>query len=123
MSRANFLYLPQWNLLNDWCHLIRIDYPDVHGPFLVGSAISKRDYRDVDIRMIVPNRLFDRWFVGAKHYPYPRGKLAHMNTAYSLYAQQATGLPVDFQFQRMTDANKEYATANGHPRHAMGMKL
>lgn len=122
-SYSSHLLISDWNLLNDWCKLIRTDFnDDSYGPFLVGSVLSRPDFRDVDVRLIMPDDKFDLLFPDAVHYPYPRGRLAHANTAYSLYAQKVTGLPVDFQFQRMTEANKDYSPPK-HKRNAIGMKL
>ena len=122
MNRATYLLLSDWNLLNEWCKLIQIDFREGYGPFHVGSSLKSKDYRDIDIRLILPDDMFDLLFPDAVFYPYPRGRLAHANTAYSIYAQRATGLPIDFQFQRMTEANKEYPLEED-PRNAIGMKL
>jgi hypothetical protein len=34
-----------------------------------------------------------------------------------------TGLPIDFQFQRQTNANEEFSSKNGHPRSAVGTSM
>lgn len=77
----------------------------------VGSSITRPDWRDVDVRCIMDDDEFDALFLGA------RSRLKFLNVAISEWLGARTGLPVDFQFQRMTEANAEF---NG-PRSAIGM--
>lgn len=122
-KKSDYLLMSERQLLNLWCEPIRRHFRhQSYGIYLVGSVHRTRNFRDVDLRMMMADKDFDKEFPDAKLYPYPRGKLAQMNTAFSLYAQQATGLPIDFQFQRATEANEEYPMEK-HPRNAMGIKL
>ncbi|TMD69889.1 MAG: hypothetical protein E6I91_01010 [Chloroflexi bacterium] len=121
-KRSTYLLLSDWQVLSDWRRTIRQSFPDSYGTFLVGSCLYTADYRDVDVRLIMPDEVFDVEFLGAKQIPCPRGKLAQTNTAFSIYASKVTGLLVDFQFQRAEQANKEYPSPE-HKRNAIGMKL
>jgi hypothetical protein len=86
----------------------------------VGSSLSRRDWRDVDVRCILPDEEYDRLFplstVGV-HSQFRDARLMAMNAAFSEWLRKASGLPVDFQFQRQTEANKEFPG----PRSALGM--
>lgn len=94
-----------------------------HIPYLVGTAAQGKRWRDVDIRLILPDDEFDRLFPDATH-PGGRHKIpgnalwALMCTALSDLARSRTGLPVDFQIQRQSEANRKYP--NG-PRIPLGL--
>lgn len=68
--------------------------------YLVGSATESTEYRDVDIRMVLPAAAYDALFgkvqLRARYSPF--WSLLHV--AISEYLQKRTGLPVDFQIQR-----------------------
>lgn len=66
-------------------------------PYLVGSVARAEPWRDVDVRCILDDgdALLD-----------PPMRLAGLSAAVSFWAQRATGLPVDFQFQSRREANK-----------------
>jgi hypothetical protein len=90
------------------------------GIFLVGSALERQDWRDVDVRMILDDDAFAALF--------PRAHLTNatwefdarwtlMVTAITQWLRQQTGLPIDFQFQPMSWANERHAK----PRHPLGL--
>jgi hypothetical protein len=111
MSRSTFLVQSDFDRLEDWCRMVRVALGG-HGPFLVGSVTERADYRDVDVRTILPDKAFDRWFRERPE------AVRFLNRAFSVWGQQETGLPIDFQVQRMTEANAEF----DKPRHAMGIR-
>lgn len=77
-------------------------------PYLVGSAIERRDYRDVDVRVLLADDEFDRLFPGASPAPQHNALWSLLCASISDWLASATGLPVDFQVQRQTDANEQY---------------
>lgn len=89
--------------------------------YLVGSALERRDYRDVDVRCILEDEHFDRLFPGAASCGTPaRNPLwSLMCTSIALLLKKQTGLPIDFQIQRMTDANARHSGR----RNALGVFL
>lgn len=110
---------------NPWCYL---DAPDLDRldlasvlvrevlndtPYLVGSCLVRADYRDIDIRVILPDERFDVLFPGHPH----RDPLRHLiQVALTNHYVTATGLSrIDFQIQRFTDANKKYPTGVRQP--------
>lgn len=84
-----------------------------YGTYMVGSCLTKKDYRDVDLRFIMKDEEFDRLFSKQRS-----GLHLLFNVAISEWLQRRTNLPIDFQVQRQTDCNEEF---KGHPRNAMGM--
>ena len=116
--RSGYLLMFEFERLEEWCRSVYALFGDV--PYLVGSAMSSKDYRDVDIRLIVADEDFDaRW--GALDGVEPGQALLRirlMNRAISIWGQQETGLPIDFQIQRMTEANAQYPD----PRNPMGLR-
>lgn len=89
------------------------------GCYLVGSAIERPDWRDVDVRFIMEDDAFDKLFpdAGPNWESDPRWLL--LITSISGWLSKATGLPVDFQIQPQTHANKRHSKA----RHALGLRF
>jgi hypothetical protein len=111
---GGYVHAPRLFLLSQAC------LPLVYAfgvPYHVGSSLVRPDFRDVDVRLILGDQEYDALFPGAE-----RGvrEMAHarwsvMSSSISLYLSQASGLPVDFQFQQMTDANRRYPAGERHP--------
>lgn len=111
-DRGTYLLVSDFDRLEDWCSMVSAIFGPACGPYLVGSATERSDYRDVDIRAILPDQQFDRWFRGRKD------SVRFLNRGFSVWAQQETGLPVDFQVQRQTEANEQFSK----PRNSMGSR-
>lgn len=85
-------------------------------PFHVGSSLTeKRDWRDVDVRTILSDDEWEAWGLsdeeGYSH------KWHALCLAFSALGREMTGLPIDFQIQQQTRANKLY----DGPRSALGL--
>lgn len=109
--------MPAWLMLDQWG--VHIADAFGHHPYLVGSATRTKDWRDVDVRLILPDDEFDRLF---GPYRKPRYHMALWNAmccAFSAWGAGVTGLPIDFQIDRETQANEEYG---GGRRHALGLR-
>ncbi len=88
-------------------------------PFHVGSSVlNKRDWRDVDVRMILSDEEWDRMGLGDPKDCQMNPKWRAFAIAFSALGKQMTGLPIDFQLQRMTEANTEFG---GCVRSAIGI--
>jgi hypothetical protein len=111
MSRKSFLTTSQFARLNDAC--IPITEAFGEPPYLVGSVTKVSDFRDVDLRVILPDEDFDHWFDGRVML----WSLVCMTIGEHLTS--VTGLPIDFQIQRMTEANEKHPTTHRNP---MGMR-
>lgn len=87
-----------------------------HLPYLVGTAAVGKTWRDVDVRLILPDTEFDHLFPPVEQ-GQPDGRWGLLCAAISELARARTGLPVDFQIQRQTYANNRYPGV----RHALGL--
>lgn len=125
---ASYLSVPDFQRLNWACIPIREAFHEP--PYLVGSVLTRPDYRDIDIRLILDDEVMARMFG-----PHPADEIAKdgvvmpreiweatrhlrfqgdrdrirllLNIALSdLIAKMANApAPIDFQIQSMTEAN------------------
>lgn len=104
------LYLDEFGLL----------VHDVFGehPYLVGSAGQSKDWRDVDVRLILSDEKYEAWGLGDPRHPQQNAKWVALTLAFAALGQRMTGLPVDFQIQQRTFANDAY---KGERRSALGV--
>lgn len=86
-------------------------------PYLVGSAAVGKTWRDVDVRLILPDDEFDALFPGHMRPSRCDGKWALICAGIAELGRLRTGLPIDFQIQRQTEANELYDGV----RHALGL--
>lgn len=117
--RSHFLGAPQFFNLNQACAPIGDAYGNM--VFLVGSSLRTRDYRDVDVRCLVEDAEFDRLFPGMAGWgnEWTDARWSLLCSAISSWLSERTGLPIDFQFQRQTQANEQYPTRE-HRRNGLG---
>ncbi len=98
--------------------LIHAFNPCLGMPYLVGSALKGKQWRDVDVRLILTDEEYAALLPGCDPLQEHRcGKWVALCLAFSALGKQMTGLPIDFQIQQMTYANK---TTEGEPRSALG---
>lgn len=108
MARTDLLTTTEMYHLDGACRVIRKAFGSP--PYLVGSAGVGNDgtgYRDVDVRLILADDEF------AAVCP-TRERWEALSLAFGAYLRERTGLPIDFQVQRMTEANERYP-ANRNP--------
>jgi len=103
---------PRLYALDAACRPIREAFGFGCGPYLVGSVQERKPgpLSDVDVRLILTDKKYDRLF----------GKQSAafrtiLDLAFSAWLTQQTGLPVDFQIQRMTEANAKHAGKQQNP--------
>ena len=111
VSRVTHLNRVQTQRLQDWARVVRGTFRDSHGPFLVGSAMERADWHDVDVRVIMPDDQYDDLAAIID--------VDRLGIAFGLWGQETTGLPIDFQIQRMTEANERFPGAGR--RNALGI--
>lgn len=110
-QRTDLLTTTELYNLDAACRIVRRAFGEP--PYLVGSAGIGNDggqYRDVDVRLMLDDEEFsavcptrERWEL--------------LCLAIGAYLRDRTGLPVDFQIQRMREANERF---NGS-RNPLGM--
>lgn len=78
-----------------------------HSPYQVGSSLHTKEWRDVDVRLILPDDEFTQMF-GTNRSSETNPKLSAVTLAFAALGQAMTGLPVDFQIQPQSWANERY---------------
>ena len=111
MTRHTQLGPADVRLLDDWGEALRETFPTAYGAYLCGSAMKRSDYRDIDVRIIMPDDEYEALAGVVK----PR----RLNLMLTLWGQRVTGLPVDCQVQPVTFANDTYPGPD-HPRRPLG---
>ena len=102
-------------LLDEACKPIRQAFRTP--PYLVGTASQPRGDRaprDVDVRLIVDDELYDQLAAITN----TAGLLPFLGLATGEYLAARTGLPIDFQIQRQTEANANHSG----PRNPLGVR-
>lgn len=91
-----------------WLNKFGVLLNDVYGhtAYQVGSSVHSKEWRDVDVRLMLPDEEYDAMFGDLCNKLNP--KLAALTLAWCALAKEMTGLPVDFQFQRLSKANEKY---------------
>jgi hypothetical protein len=79
-----------------------------HMSYLVGSCMERKDWRDIDVRLILPDEVWEEMGLGDPKMTHSNAKWCALVQAFSALAKQMTGLPVDFQIQQQTYANATY---------------
>lgn len=86
----------------------------MYGCYVVGSCLERPDWRDIDVRYILPDEEFAKLFPDAEIFPDGTGawefdaRWLLLTVAVSDWLRKQTGLPVDFQFQPQTHANARH---------------
>lgn len=104
--------MPQWLYLNQFGRMVY----EAFGvwPFLVGSASVGKQWRDVDVRLILFDEDYAR-IVGILTKPEALNQRWNvLCMAFSELGKRVTGLPIDFQIQQMTQANTEFPHQHRH---------
>lgn len=109
-ARVNYLTVSQNFALETACAVLE---KAGFTSFLVGSAMERANFRDVDLRCILFDEEYDRLLSGSR----VRKRL--LEASISEWIAARTGLPIDFQFQSMTGA-KEF---KGRPRNCVGILI
>jgi len=112
-NRPHYIGAPEFFHLDLLCRVINDAFGEYgYGTFLVGSSLQRRDFRDVDVRFIMADVEFDRFFpevAGASAGCWSRcSAWSLVCGAISEWLAKRSGLPIDFQIQRMTEANAEF---------------
>ncbi len=117
-TRRTFLTTAEFFRLNHACTIVNRAFEG--GTYLVGSSTDpeKDGYRDIDIRTILADEEWDAIFDGRPDF----WGLFCLGVA--TYLTEVSGLPIDYQVQRRTEANERFdgKTRNpiGVPRHFAG---
>lgn len=89
-----------------------------HVAYQVGSSLNTKGWRDVDVRLILPDDEFTEQY-GRIRSCEANPKLAAVTLAFAALGRQMTGLPIDFQIQPQSHANEHYSQRDGHARNPL----
>lgn len=89
------------------------------GCYLVGSALERPDWRDVDLRYIMADDEFRVLFPDAGDFWEQDARWLLLTVSISERLSRITRLPIDFQIQPQTRANERHPG----PRHSMGLTI
>jgi hypothetical protein len=78
-----------------------------HVPYQVGSSLKEKHWRDVDVRLILPDDEFVARF-GSLHASWVDPRFAAITLAFCALGDQMTRLPIDFQIQSQTEATTKH---------------
>jgi len=112
--RDGYVGSPGFYLLNQACYVIG---HALGVPYLVGSATQGKGWRDVDVRVILDDQAFTELFPDAGGSLRCSSRWSLVCASISLHLSQASGLPVDFQIQSRTHAERYH----GQPRIPLGI--
>jgi len=110
--RLGYVPINQMALLRDASMRIREAFG--HPAYHVGSSLTRPDWRDVDVRLILADDEFDALFKDR-----PQEFWSLLCLSITEYLSRVSRLPVDFQIQRQTEANAKYG--KGHYRNPLGL--
>lgn len=96
--RATQLGPAEVRLLDDWAKALREMFPDALGVLHVGSSLTRADWRDIDVRVVLPDSNFETLRLVMR----PR----RLNLALTLWGQRVTGLPIDCQIQPLAKSSE-----------------
>lgn len=114
---GNFVGMPAAIRLDAFAARVFDAFGDV--PYQVGSSLNGRDWRDVDVRLILDDDEFADLFPDYAKFGQLDPKWALLCDALSEIGRQMTGLPIDFQIQSQTHANEKHPG----PRNALGLRF
>lgn len=122
--RKKLVYVgaPACFVLEEACKAIN-DAFEGFGCYLVGSALERPNWRDIDVRFIMADDEFSAEFPHAGPVEHARWefdpKWTLLTIAISERLSRQTGLPVDFQFQPQSHANAKHRGM----RNALGLRF
>lgn len=89
-----------------------------HMAYHVGSSLKEKSgWRDVDVRLIVPDADYAAMGLGDPERTHDSERWVSLVLAWSCFGKHLTGLPIDFQIQQQTYANTN--EGNKGPRSAL----
>ena len=106
-QKPSYIGAPACFALETACRQINEAFGD-YGCYVVGSALDRPDWRDVDVRFIMSDEQFDAEFPHAGQCWEQDAKWLLLTVAISERLSKVTGLPIDFQIQPQTHANERH---------------
>lgn len=105
--------MPAWLYLNRFGRVVYEAFGE--WPYLVGSAARGKQWRDVDVRLILEDAEYERLFGDPKQPRETNPTWVAFVLAFTELGRKMTGLPIDFQIDHQSTANR----IHDGPRHAL----
>lgn len=103
-----YIGAPACFALEQCCQIVNDAFGGYHC-YVVGSALERPDWRDVDVRHISSDEEFYKLFPDAAENAWEQdARWLLLTIAISAWMSKITGLPIDFQFQPQTHANERH---------------
>lgn len=96
--------MPQSMMLREFGEHIRSAFG--HVAYHVGSSLMTKTWRDVDVRLMLPDAEWESMGLGDPSDPQKSKRWCSIVLAWSAFGKQLTGLPIDFQIQQQSHANQ-----------------
>lgn len=105
---------PQQMLLNQFGDMVRQAF-GTHSVYHVGSSMGeeKKAWRDVDIRCMLTDEQWEKLGLLDPKNNHGDPKWCALCIVFSHYGRHLTGLPIDFQLQRIKEANEMHSSKDG----------
>lgn len=107
--RATRLSVDQLRAVDHFANALAVTFPRMLGVTIVGSSLTRDDWRDVDVRVIVEDRQITALTSVID--------LDDLHMLLSRWGQQMTSLPIDCQLQRLSEHDRLGWGPNGAPLH------
>jgi hypothetical protein len=104
---VSYLTTAEFARLNHACLPVRECF-GFGSTFLVGSVMERPDFRDVDVRVILADDEFDATFPNVAMW-------SLFCLGMTEYLSKTSGLPIDFQVQRRTEATERFGEKSRNP--------
>jgi len=117
-GKGVYIGAPACFALEQACQHVRAAFGSF-GIYQVGSSLERQDWRDVDLRYILPDDEFAGLFPDAGDHWEQDPRWLLLTVAISDWLSKHSGLPVDFQFQPQTHANARHKGR----RNAIGLRF
>ena len=100
---------PQGMLLNEFGMRLLDAFGEV--AYQVGSSLNDKtvSWRDVDVRLMLDDEVWEKMQLGNPENPHDNAKWRALCIVFSDYGRHLTGLPIDFQLQQRSYANREFS--------------
>jgi len=97
--------MPAYFWLNEFGALVQAAFGAT--AYQVGSSVESKQWRDVDVRLIMSDEQFAQWF-GPIERVHANPLFHALTLAFAELGKRMTGLPIDFQIQQQSDANAKH---------------
>lgn len=108
--RSTRLGPDQVRAIDHFAESLFVMFPHQVGVVHCGSSLTRDDYRDVDLRVVIEDADYLA-LVGVLD-------VHDLNMLLSRWGRQVTGLPIDCQLQQRSEHRREAFGPNGAPRHS-----